>query len=180
MPNWNCWKQYVSPTTLWAELIPVEPVIQSGWYLVCQGVWFSYTTALGITGEKSVGFWPCLNVLSSSGNLCPSSCIRTVCRALDLGDTGLNGRELALHGAWMDRWIEAFSHRKASPTRSNFHAKSSMRLVHVWGADTPHTVVTLRVTFCKRGLSQKAGQDHCTWESEARYTHRNFLACPAR
>lgn len=48
-------------------------------------------------------FLSCLNALYSSRNLCPSSCIRTVCVASDLGDTGPSDIELALHAAWMDK-----------------------------------------------------------------------------
>lgn len=55
-----------------------------------------------------------------------------------------------------------------------------MYFVHVWGATIPHHVTTLLVTFCKWGLSQKAGQDHCQSEREARPTLRNLSACSAQ
>lgn len=95
------------------------PKYTLGWahsYLLCHsrlmvssfpGSLFSYTITFGITGEKSVSFFkPCLNALYSSGNLCAFHYVKTVYVALDLGDTGLSGRELALHKACVGGWMD--------------------------------------------------------------------------
>lgn len=79
------------------------------------GIQFSRESGLVIPSpwikweRNQCGFLSCLNALYSSRNLCPSSCNRTVCVASDLGDTSPSDIELALHAAWMDKQMEAFS-----------------------------------------------------------------------
>lgn len=85
-------------------------------YLLCHsklmvssfpGSLFSYTITFGITGEKLVSFFkPCLNALYSSGNLYAFNYVKRVYVALDLGDTGLSDRELALHKACVGGWMD--------------------------------------------------------------------------
>lgn len=128
-----------------------RPVIQGWWHPIFQRVWFSYTTALDKTGEKSVGcFCPAWRpfTLQESVFLLPYE--DSMCVASGLGDRGLGGRELALHGAWVDRGMEKQTEKKHLPHLEIF-VHRFMYFIHVWGAAVPTMSSHVGSPFVKGG-----------------------------